>query len=134
MVEEPGEVDSREDPVVGGVLGEVSPWHSRGREFVDEKGLELAFKEVHEDEVEEELLVGGRRDGGDGALEVRVNVGAEFRDEEEGVDEEGAEVFNYENGAPANLGAWEMLALIDILLDPSPTLGQWTRRRMYLGP
>lgn len=43
-----------------------------------------------------------------------VDVGAEFGNEEKGMDEEGAEVFNYEDGTPANLGAWEseMLALI----------------------
>lgn len=66
MVEEPGEVDSREDPVVCRVFGEVSPWHSRRGKSVDEKGLELAFEEVHEDEIEEESLFGSGGDGGDG--------------------------------------------------------------------
>lgn len=104
MVEEPGEVQSREDPVVSGILGEVPPWHSRGGEFVDKESLELAFEEMHEDEVEKELLVESGGDGGGGGLDVRVDVGAEFRDEEEGVDEERSEVFNYKDGAPANLG------------------------------
>jgi len=104
MVEEPGEIDSRENPVVDGVLGQVSPWHSRGGEFMDKESLELALEEMDKNEIEEQALIRGGGDGGDGGREVRVDVGTEFWDEEEGVDEEGAEVFNYEDGAPANLG------------------------------
>ena len=65
---------------------------------MDEERFELALEEVEDGEDEGERL---KRGGGSVG---RVDCWAQEVDE--GVDEEGAEVLDYENGAPGDLGTW----------------------------
>jgi len=85
---------------VGGVLEDVARGHGGVAEAVDEEGFEFAFDEVEGDGYAGEGLQGRGRGVGAG-----VYVGAE--EVEEWVDEEGAEVFDDEDGAPCDLRAWK---------------------------
>lgn len=105
-VDVPGEEDSGEEPVVCRVLEDVEDGHGRRGEAVEEDAFELALEEVEGGENHEEGLSGGSL--GDGG-EVGVEVGA--GEVEEGVDDERAEVFDNEDGAPANLRTWISISL-----------------------
>jgi hypothetical protein len=96
------DVEAAEDPVVSGVLEDVEEGHGCIGEAVDEEGFEFALGEVQDDEDHGEELGGGGR--GDVDAVVVVEVWADQVDE--GVDEEGAEVLDEEDGAPGYLGAW----------------------------
>ncbi len=84
-----------------GVLEDVARRHCDIAETVDEEGFEFAFDEVEGDGYAGEGLEGRGRGGGSA-----VDVGAE--EVEEGVDEEGTEVFDDEDGSPCDLRAWYM--------------------------
>lgn len=94
------------DPVKGRVADDVAGGHGVGRELVDEEGLVLALEEVDVEEGEEEPLnlCDGRGGLGD-VLELAGEDGVEVGTDEgdEGVEEDGAEVFDYEDGAPGYL-------------------------------
>lgn len=80
-----------------GVLEDVECGHGRVAEAVHEDGLELALEEVQGDQdAGDDLQLGGWAGG------IAVDVRAQDV-EEERVDEEWAEVFNDEDGAPGDL-------------------------------
>lgn len=115
MVQEVAQVDAGKNPVVGGVLDEVTERHGGGGEAVDEDGLVLALDEVEDDEGAEDELGLGRR--GEGAARVNGGGAGDVGDgvvggggveevaevEEGGVDEDRAEVLDDEGSAPADL-------------------------------
>lgn len=84
---------------MAGVLEDVEGGHGGVGEAVHEQGLELAFEVVDHDQGAGEGLQGGRL----GRCRL-VDVGSQVVDE--GVDEEGAGVFDEEDGAPIDLRAW----------------------------
>ena len=82
---------------MGGVLEDVKDGHGGGAEAVDEEGFELALGEVdHDEDQRERLEVGCATACGAGVGEVEV---------EEGMDQEGAEIFDEEDCAPLYLRA-----------------------------
>lgn len=95
VVEAVGAEAARDDPVEEAVLEDVLDGHGVCRELVDEEGLVLALEEVKYDHVEREPL--GRRHG----TGVAVQVGA--GENGSGVDEDGANVLDDEDGPPIHL-------------------------------
>lgn len=101
-----GAHEAGKEPVEGRVAEDVGGGHGVGRELVDEEGLVLALEEMEVEEGKEEPL-----DLGHGRLGLvlvgpraeAVNVWAKQGDED--VEENGAEVFDHEDGAPGDLGA-----------------------------
>lgn len=85
-----------------GVAEDVEEGHGLRGEAVDEECFDLALDEVEDGHVGDEGLEGGDGGGGDGAGVVGVEVGTE-EVENDGVDEERAEVFDYEDGTPGDL-------------------------------
>lgn len=101
-VEGVGGEDAPEGPVEERVADDVPGGHGRGGELVHEDGLELALGEVRDDHGEGEAL--GLRERARGHGRPRVDVGAER--ENQGVDEEGAEVLDDEDRPPRDLDAY----------------------------
>lgn len=97
-VDEVGDFEAGEEPVVSAVFEDVGSGHGSAAEAVDEEGLQLSFEEVE-----------GNHDHGEG-LQLRwlrrgifVDVGT--GEVAEGVDEEGPQVFDDEDSSPGNLEA-----------------------------
>lgn len=89
------------DLVKGWVVDDVVGGYGVGWEFVDEEGFVFVFEEVDVEEGEEELLnfcdgCGGFGDVFELVGEDGVEVGMDEGDE--GVEEDGVEVFDYEDG------------------------------------
>lgn len=83
---------------MAGILENVESRHRGVAEAVDEQRFELALEEVEgEEDAGEGLQVGG--------LGRRVGVDVGAGEVEERVDEEGAEVFDDEDGSPGDLEA-----------------------------
>lgn len=94
------------------VLDDVEGRHGGVAESVDEDGLIFTLQEVEgEKAAEEDLQVRRFRDG---LVEVEVEVRSEGK-EEQGRDEHGSEIFDDEDGAPADLRA-QILDLEHIFL------------------
>jgi hypothetical protein len=100
VIEEVGDHQTPEYPVVEGVLEDVAYGHRVQGEEVDVDRLQLPFEVVEEDAGEGDFLCVGV--GGD-ARKVGVAEGGE--EEEEGVDEDGPEVFGEEDRPPRYLWA-----------------------------
>lgn len=84
------------------VLEDVAGRHGGIAEAVDEDRFELAFQEVDAQKgTDQELGIGGVRER---LIEVVVDVRPQ-REEEEGGDQERAEIFNDEHGPPSDLRA-----------------------------
>lgn len=76
---------------MGAILEDVDQRHRGGGEAMNEEGLKFALDKVQGDEGDGEgLECGGRRQAG----------------VKHGVDENRPEVFDQEDGAPGDLGAW----------------------------
>jgi hypothetical protein len=103
-VKVPGHERASKDPVMGRVAKDVGERHGLGGEAVDEDGFELALNKVEDRHEEDDVL--DWRDGGgaDFALEVGIEVGTE-KVENDGVNEERAQIFDDEDGAPGDLGS-----------------------------
>ena len=95
-----GAEETRKDPVEGAVFEDVAGRHGAGGELMHEEGFELALDEVRDEHGEGEPLgVGEGRGRGDAFVEVGTG-------EDDGyVEEDGAEVFEEEDGLPGDLGA-----------------------------
>ena len=94
------------EPVEGRIAEDVAGGHGVGRELVDEDGLVLALEEVNLEQREEDPLHLG--DGGsDLVLVVEGSDAVDVRADEgdEGMEEDGAEVLDHEDGSPCDLGA-----------------------------
>lgn len=75
--------------------------HGGAAEAVEEGGFQFAFHKVEDNEgAEEELIVGDW-----GWIWGAVDFGAEGREEEYGVDEDWAEIFDHVHSSPAKLAA-----------------------------
>lgn len=97
-----GDVEACQEPVVSTVLEDVAGRHGGIAEAVDEDRFELAFQEVGAQKcADQKLGVGGVRER---LIEVIVDVRPQ-REEEEGGDQERAEIFNDEHGPPSDLRA-----------------------------
>ena len=98
-----GDVETGESPVVGAVLKDVASGHGGIAESVHEEGLILALEEVQgQEEADEELHVGWLRER---LFKVEVHEVTEG-EEEESWNQEGAKVFDNEDGAPCDLGTY----------------------------
>lgn len=107
-----GAEEAGDGPVEQRVAEDEGEGHGVGGELVQEQGLELALDEVRADHGEGGLLREGQRRGavvGDGheVLDQRVHGWVQLvpHAEEEGVEEEGAQVLDEVDEAPADLGA-----------------------------
>lgn len=96
VVDGPGAQGAGKGPVEEAVLEDVARGHGVCGELVDEERLNLALDKVRHDHAEAEPLRGGHgrvleevRPGGDG----------------EAVEEDGAEIFDDEDGSPGDLEA-----------------------------
>lgn len=85
-------------PVEEAVLEDIRGGHGIRRELVHEERFELALDEVQDHHGEGQPL-GSRH----GRVAIFVQVGTQSDDQD--VEEDGAEVFNEEDGPPGNLGA-----------------------------
>lgn len=101
LVDEVGAQQTGAGPVEVAVAEDVDPGHRGGGELVDEKGLEFALEEVQLEHGEDDPLGLGELEGLRG---TGVDVGSEGTGEE-GVDEDGTEVFDEEHIAPCDLVA-----------------------------
>jgi hypothetical protein len=100
-----GDVETGQHPVVGAVLDDVAGGHGGAAEAVHEDCLVLALQEVQgQQAADEELYVGEGGESGERLVEGEVQQRSEG-EEEEGWDQEGAEVFDDEDGAPGDLGS-----------------------------
>jgi len=86
------------------VLEDVVRGHRGVAEAVHEQRLQFSLQKVKCDGDARQGLQGGGRGAG-----VLVDIGAQ--EVEQWVDEEGAEVFDYEDGAPGYLGAWWVVSV-----------------------
>ena len=104
-ISEVGHVDARQSPVIDAILEEVEQRHRRGGEPMDEESLEFAFEEMEHHEREGQELGGGggcRRDISGLAADVGVRSKEKVDD---GMDDQGTEIFHREYGAPSDLWA-----------------------------
>lgn len=102
-VREQRDVEPREHPVVERVLEDVAHRHRRLAEAVHVQRLQLALHEVHHDQAEGEAR--GDRGAREGRGRVRVLEDEAPEEPDQGVDQERAEILDYEDGAPVDLRA-----------------------------
>jgi hypothetical protein len=134
-----GGQNTRDRPVEEGVAEHVPHGHRARRESVHERGLVLPLGEVNHDAGERELLRHGERTGGVGrgheALDVRVDGGIDVgaQAQRQGVEDQGAQVLDHEDGAPGQLRAEvldEQLLVLEVAQQRLPVLQRLLGRRV----
>lgn len=96
VVDGVGAGETRDGPVEEAVFEDVLPGHGVGGELVDEESLVLALDEVQHDHGETDPLSLGHV-----GVSIGVQIGAGC--DEEGMENEGTEVLDDEDGSPSNL-------------------------------
>lgn len=106
-----GAKQTRHQPVEGAVLEEVAGGHRVGRELVHEERLKLALEEVDHEQSKRQVLRLGKR-----LVTTGEDKGSGGDNGE--VDKDRAEVFDYEDASPGDLGTCASKAVSIMYLHP----------------
>lgn len=96
-VDEEGEVEAGNEPVIAGVLEQVEQRHGGGGELVDVDGLDFSLEEMQHAQSEHQLL--GKR------VLKALSVEELLAKENDGVGQKGTQVLENEDGSPGDLRA-----------------------------